>query len=72
MHMSRIARSLSDLALRGLARLQVARWQAEEGQTFAEYALILGIIAVGLIAAAVALRDQIANVFNRIVSGLNS
>jgi len=70
--MSRIARSLNALALRGLARLQVARWNAEEGQTFAEYGLILGIIAVGLIAAAVALRDQIADVFNRIVSGMNS
>ncbi|MCS7276515.1 MAG: hypothetical protein NZ695_05825 [Dehalococcoidia bacterium] len=70
--MSRIARSLSDLALRGLARLQVARWNAEEGQTFAEYGLILGIIAVGLIAAAVALRDQIANVFSNVTSGLTS
>lgn len=60
------------LVLRGLARLQVAQWEAEEGQTFAEYGLILGIIAVGLIAAAVALRNQIANVFNNIVSGMNS
>ncbi len=67
-----MARLLNDLALRGLARLQVARWQAEEGQTFAEYGLILGIIAVGLIAAAVALRNQIANVFNNVVSGLTS
>jgi len=63
---------LNDLALRGLARLQVAQWGAEEGQTFAEYGLILGIIAVGLIAAAVALRTQIANVFNRVIAGLTS
>jgi len=70
--MSRIARSLNALALRGLARLQVARWNAEEGQTFAEYGLILGIIAVGLIGAAMALRGEIADVFNRIVSGMNS
>jgi len=70
--MSSIVRSLNDLALRGLARLQVARWNAEEGQTFAEYGLILGIIAVGLIAAAVALRDQIASVFSNVTSGLTS
>jgi Flp pilus assembly pilin Flp len=70
--MRKVFSIVNDLALRGLARLQVARWQAEEGQTFAEYGLILGIIAVGLIAAAVALRDQIADVFNNIVSGMTS
>jgi Flp pilus assembly pilin Flp len=70
--MSRIVNAINGMALRGLARLQVARWQAEEGQTFAEYGLILGIIAVGLIVAAVALRDQIAAVFNNVTSGLNS
>lgn len=63
---------LNELLLRGLARLQVARWEAEEGQTFAEYGLILGIIAVGLIVAAVALRDRIAAVFNDIVAGMSS
>ncbi len=63
---------VNELLLRGLARLQVAQWQAEEGQTFAEYGLILGIIAVGLIAAAVALRNQIASVFNNVVSGMTS
>jgi len=63
---------LNELLLRGLARLQVAQWEAEEGQTFAEYGLILGIIAVGLIAAAVALRDRIAQVFNNVVAGMSS
>lgn len=63
---------LNDLLLRGLARLQVAQWEAEEGQTFAEYGLILGIIAVGLIVAAVALRDRIAQVFNNVVAGMSS
>ncbi len=63
---------VNELLLRGLARLQVAQWQAEEGQTFAEYGLILGIIAVGLIAAAVALRGKIAQVFNNVVAGMSS
>jgi len=63
---------LNELLLRGLARLQVAQWEAEEGQTFAEYGLILGIIAVGLIAAAVALRGRIAQVFNNVVAGMSS
>lgn len=63
---------LNALLLRGLARLQVAQWEAEEGQTFAEYGLILGIIAVGLIVAAVALRDRIAQVFNNVVAGMSS
>jgi len=63
---------LNELLLRGLARLQVAQWEAEEGQTFAEYGLILGIIAVGLIVAAVALRDRIAQVFNNVVAGMSS
>jgi Flp pilus assembly pilin Flp len=63
---------LNDLLLRGLAHLQVAQWEAEEGQTFAEYGLILGIIAVGLIVAAVALRDRIAQVFNNVVAGMSS
>lgn len=63
---------VNELLLRGLARLQVAQWQAEEGQTFAEYGLILGIIAVGLIASAVALRGKIAQVFQNVVAGMSS
>ena len=63
---------MNSLILKGLARLQVAQWQAEEGQTFTEYGLILGIIAVGLIAAAVALRNQIQQVFSNVTSGLTS
>lgn len=63
---------VNELILRGLARLQVKAWEAEEGQTFAEYGLILAIVAVGLIAATVALRNRIGQVFSSIVSGMSS
>ena len=62
----------NELMLRGLEKLQATAWDPEEGQTFAEYGLILAIVAVGLIAATVALRNQIADVFSDIVGGMSS
>lgn len=42
----------------------------ERGQGMTEYALIIGIVAIVLITALVAFRDQIADIFARITSGL--
>ncbi len=42
----------------------------EEGQGMAEYALILALVAVLLIAAFLALKDQIATVLNQVTAGL--
>ncbi len=56
----------------------VACWRAsalhqalkrEEGQDLAEYALLIALIALVVIAAVVILGNQINNVFNRITTG---
>lgn len=44
----------------------------ESGQGMTEYALIIGVVAIMLITALVAFRDEIANVFSRITQGLHS
>ncbi len=44
----------------------------EEGASLAEYALLLGVIAVALIGIISAFKDSIANVFNRTTNTLNS
>jgi len=45
--------------------------QDERGQGMTEYALIIGIVAIMLITALVAFRQQIADIFTRITSGLH-
>jgi Flp pilus assembly pilin Flp len=57
----RMSLSLSEL-LGGLA----ARLRREEGQTMAEYALILALIAVVTAAVIVTLGGKISSVFNNI------
>ena len=57
----RMSLSLSQL-LGGLA----ARLRREEGQTMAEYALILALIAVVTAAVIVLLGGQISSVFNKV------
>lgn len=42
----------------------------EEGQDFAEYALILGAIAVVAIAVIANYRDQLTNAFNKAIEAL--
>ena len=42
----------------------------EEGQGMTEYGLVLGAIAIGAVVALVALRTQITNLFNGIVTSL--
>ena len=42
----------------------------EEGQTLVEYALIIGVVAVGLVASLTALRTQIEGLFNVVSTGL--
>jgi pilus assembly protein Flp/PilA len=46
--------------------------QKEDGQTLVEYALIIALIAIVLIAALITLRGGIGNVFNTIASNLNN
>jgi Flp pilus assembly pilin Flp len=53
------------LAVQGLAASDLKR---EEGQTLAEYALILALVAVGVIAAVIFLRGSISGLFNSVGS----
>jgi len=48
----------------------VARLSAEEGQTMAEYGLLLAVIAVVVVAAALLLGDSISSLFLGVGSSL--
>ena len=52
----------------GVSRLRAAR--AEDGQTLVEYALIIGVVAVGLVASLTTLRGQIEALFTIVSNGL--
>ncbi len=49
-----------------------ALWSDESGQGLVEYALIIALIAVGLIAILLVLRNSIGNVFNNAATQLNN
>lgn len=45
-------------------------WDDESGQGLTEYALVLALVSVGLIAVLVLFRDAIGKVFDRVVQVL--
>ena len=47
-------------------------WADESGQGLVEYALIIALVAVGLIAILLVLRNSIGNVFNNAATQLNN
>jgi pilus assembly protein Flp/PilA len=47
-------------------------WKDESGQGLTEYALIIALVAIGLIAILVLFRNSIGNVFNTSRNTLNS
>ncbi len=47
-------------------------WSDESGQGLVEYALIIALVAVGLIAILLVLRNSIGNVFNNAATQLNN
>jgi len=49
-----------------------ARLRREDGQALTEYALIIVLVAVAVIAAIVTFRGAIENVFNRISNNLST
>jgi len=49
-----------------------ALWADESGQGLVEYALIIALVAVGLIAILLVLRNSIGNVFANAASQLNN
>ena len=58
---------MSDILLRAAARMQIAASDLrnrEDGQTTTEYAILLGFLAIAIIAAIVLLRDEIQGLFS--------
>ncbi len=53
-------------------RFWKAFWSEESGQGLVEYALIIALVAVGLIAILLVLRNSIGNVFNNAATQLNN
>jgi pilus assembly protein Flp/PilA len=47
-------------------------WNDEVGQGLTEYALIIALVAVGLIGILILFRNEIGNVFNRAKTELNA
>jgi Flp pilus assembly pilin Flp len=47
-------------------------WSDETGQGLVEYALIIALVGVGLIAILLVLRNSIGNVFNNAAEQLNN
>jgi pilus assembly protein Flp/PilA len=49
-----------------------AFWSDETGQGLVEYALIIALVAIGLIAILLVLRNSIGDVFNNAAAALNN
>ena len=47
-------------------------WTDESGQGLTEYALIIALVSIGLIAILIIFRDEIGDVFSRIADALSS
>lgn len=58
------------LALRTFASSLLATLHREEGQTMAEYGLLLAVIAVVVVAAAVILGSSISNLFTTVAGSM--
>ncbi len=58
------------LALLTMAHNRLARLEEEDGQGLTEYALILVLVAIVVIAALVVLGDDISSVISRVASRL--
>jgi pilus assembly protein Flp/PilA len=49
-----------------------AFWSEESGQGLVEYALIIALVAIGLMAILLVLRNSIGNVFNNAATQINN
>lgn len=47
-----------------------ALFTEEQGQGMTEYGLVLGLIAVGVVAVLITMRTEITNLFNRAVTAI--
>ncbi len=55
-----------------MARIATLREEREEGQTLVEYALIIALMSIALVAALIALKDGVEAVFDDIVACLTN
>ena len=55
-----------------MGKLASAFWTDESGQGLVEYALIIALVAVGLIAILLVLRNSVGNVFRNAATQLNN
>jgi Flp pilus assembly pilin Flp len=55
-----------------MQKIWQAYWSDDTAQGLVEYALIIALVAVGLIAILLVLRNSIGNVFNNAASQLNN
>jgi pilus assembly protein Flp/PilA len=62
---------LTEMVLNARAKLATALTR-QEGQGMVEYALIIVLVAIGVIVAITALRTQLQTVFNTIVNNLST
>jgi pilus assembly protein Flp/PilA len=58
------------LALYGFATNLITRMHDEEGQTMAEYGLLLAVIAVVVVIAALVLGSSISALFNKVAGSM--
>lgn len=56
--------------LNGIALSLVMRFRREEGQTMAEYGLLLAVIAIVVVAAAIILGSSISNLFTKVAGSM--
>jgi len=52
--------------------LSQAFWSEESGQGLVEYALIIALVAIGLMVILLVLRNSIGNVFNNAATQINN
>jgi Flp pilus assembly pilin Flp len=66
---------MTDILMRPLVRLQVALGELrsrEDGQTTTEYAILVGFLAIAVIAAIVLLKDEIQDLFEEASSSVDN
>jgi pilus assembly protein Flp/PilA len=66
---------MSDILLRAAARMQISvsdLRNREDGQTTTEYAILLGFLAIAIIAAIVLLKDEIIELFEEAASSVDN
>jgi Flp pilus assembly pilin Flp len=68
MAMSRFTFKFQRFLVVGLTSARAPRLTREEGQTFVEYALVLGVVSVALIGAATFLHDKIGAFYTDIAN----